>query len=172
MAALMAAACGDEAAESPASRGYGLGSADMAAQQQAAAYAAALREAFNLEPSLVLLADPLALPRDREAAPSERLADDVLAALRATGTIQGTCEPADREVRVPVCDANQAGYVIRFSEPFEVAPDTVQLFLTAGTFRPSRDTMVYQPPFQLEQRYTMARRGNAWTVASKARLTD
>ncbi|HEX5437738.1 MAG TPA: hypothetical protein VFW98_11300 [Gemmatimonadaceae bacterium] len=168
----LAVACSSDGGSAHASdRGAGLRTASLPAAQAASAYAAALREAFDVGPGLALLIDPALLPRSRGSASTQRLAAGVVRGLRTRGVIQGNCQPrGGTKSLAPICPISTPGYVIRVSDIFEVARDTVQLYLTAERFRAARDSARFAPPLNMEQRYTLARRGPRWAVASKEQL--
>lgn len=169
--ALLAGACTSKDAGSSSDRGAGLEVASLPASERASAYAAAVREAFDVGPGLVLLLDPDVLPSARSGKTTHELPADVIRRLRGTGVIQGTCQPRSAtERRAPICTARSAGYVIRLSDIFRIASDSVQLYLTAERYRPSQDSTRAASPLRLEQRYNLARHGNAWVVATKERL--
>jgi hypothetical protein len=169
---VLAASCGRED-EGPNARGAGLRSAALEPGARGDAYAVALRGAFDLGPGLVLLLDPRILPRSRTAESDDRVTPEVLQAMRTSGAIQGTCQADTTAANAaPICPAENAGYVVRVSDVFAMQGDTVQLYVTAERYRPSRDTTGFQPPLRLEQRYVLTRQGGRWIVASKERLVD
>jgi hypothetical protein len=167
---LIALACAGGEADGNA-RGGGLPEADLPLARQASAYATGMRGMFDVGPGLVLLLDPAILPRSRTGQATDSAGADLQQALRATGTIQGTCAPrrgSDRR-SAPICAAEAAGYIIRVSHIFQARGDTVQLYVTAERYRASRDTTGFQPPLRIEQRYDLTPRGGEWSVARKAR---
>jgi hypothetical protein len=167
----LVAACSSERSSDAPSRGAGLRPATLSAAEQGTAYASALRATFEIQPNLVLLLDPALLPSARGGTSTHDLSPDVIGRMRSAGVIQGTCQPSRRAARAsPVCAAERAGYVIRVSDIFRLAADTVQRYLTAERFRAARDTSGYQPPFQFEQRHQLVRRDDAWVVSKQERL--
>jgi hypothetical protein len=165
------AACGRGHETHASDRGAGLTVATLSASEQAAAYAAALREAFDMGPRLVLLVDTAVLPSDRSGESTHALPADVVQRLRAVGVVQGTCRPRSGGDRVaPICAARRPGYVVQFSDVFNLARDTVQLYVTAERFRATSDSTSPASPLYFEQRYNLARRRGAWRVTTKARL--
>ncbi|HJU88984.1 MAG TPA: hypothetical protein VJ672_06295 [Gemmatimonadaceae bacterium] len=169
--ALSLGACSGEPEDKNA-RGAGLPAADLPIGRRASAYATGMRGMFDVGPGLVLLLDPALLPRSRTAEPEDSATSDLIQALRETRTIQGTCAPrrgTDRR-SAPICEASAAGYIIRVSDIFQASGDTVQLYVTAERYRAARDTAGFQPPLRIEQRYDLTPRGDAWSVARKARL--
>ncbi|MGH7718339.1 MAG: hypothetical protein ACREON_05785 [Gemmatimonadaceae bacterium] len=172
LAALIALSCSRDDG-GPNARGAGLRSVTLPAAQSAQAYGEAMRGAFDVGPGLVLLLDPAILPRARDGEPPGLIPRDVVREMRDIRVIQGTCDPRGRsEKAAPICAADAAGYIVRVSELYGVAPDSVQLYVTAERYRPASDTSGFQPPLQLEQRYTLARRGDSWRVARKERLLE
>ncbi len=168
---LGAVACtGDE--PNASDRGSGRPVASLSPERAAAAYTSGMRGMFDLGPGLVLLLNPVRLPRSRSAEGADSLPDDIVGALRRLGSIQGFCEPrrGDDARHAPICDHPSAGYIIRVSDIFQGQGDTVRLYVTAERYRPSADTSGFQPPLRLEQRYELTPRGEAWAVARKSRM--
>ena len=169
---VMLAACTSDGKGAHASgRGAGLDPASLPASASAAAYAAALGQAFDIGPGLVLLLDPTLLPSAGSGNATRELAPDVARRLRSTGVTQGTCEPRPgRSGAAPTCAARMAGYVVRVSDIFRLARDTVQLYVTAERYRPARDSTHFASPLRFEQRYSLARHGGGWVVVTQERL--
>lgn len=169
---LIAACSGDGGRNSASDRGAGLQVQPLSADQQAAAYAAALGGAFDLGPPLVLLLDPDVLPRRRDAQSTDTIPAAVAQALSSRGVIQGSCAAAPPSPReAPICKAQSAGYEVRFSPVFRLAHDTIQVYLVAERYRASSDTAGYQPPLEFEQRYALVRSDHRWRVVRQERLT-
>ncbi len=167
----LAIGCRGAASDSSGERGLGLGVAELNAVDQARAYEIAMRAAFQLESSLVLLLNPAHLPRKRNDIPADSVPADVVKELRKMNAIQGTCDAAaPSPKRTPICEAKMAGYEVQMSDVFQVAPDTVQLYFTAERFRPASDTLHNQAPLRLEHRYTLVRRPMGWSVAKGERV--
>jgi hypothetical protein len=167
----LVAACSSERGSDATGRGAGLQPATLLAAEQSSAYAAALRAAFEIQPNLVLLVDPILLPSAQSGKSRRALPAYVIGLLRSTGVVQGTCRPTVRAPRTsPVCPAAQAGYVIRVSDIFRLPGDSVQLYVTAERYRAARDTSGYQSPFQFEQRFQLVRRSTGWVVSKQERL--
>ena len=156
--------------QSPQSRSAGHTRARLQPADAAAAYVAALREAFEINSGLVLLLDPAILPRAGGYATSVRVPEPHVRALLATDAIRGVCRPDRPNPKyAPRCDVPSQGYAIRVSDIFQLAADTMQLYLTAERFTSKRDTSGYHPAFAFEERYRLLRRGNGWTVLKKER---
>ncbi|HJU65563.1 MAG TPA: hypothetical protein VJ596_07785, partial [Gemmatimonadaceae bacterium] len=124
---VLASSCGRED-EGPNARGAGLRSAALQPATRAEAYATALRGVFDVGPGLVLLLDPRVLPRSRIGESRGQVPQEVVHVLRASGAIHGTCQAdTTAEKAAPICAAESAGYIIRVSDVFAMAGDTVQL---------------------------------------------
>ena len=150
-------------------RGAGRPIAKLSPAHRAAAYDAAIRQAFDIEPGLVLMADSVSLPRTGGAEAGRPLPSEVLTRLRSNGTIQGLCSPASpAEGKAPTCDATAPGYVVRLSDVFQLGRDTVRLYVRADR---------YQLPagggpsarFAFEDGYELVRAGGGWNVIRRAR---
>jgi hypothetical protein len=169
LVALFAAlACRDEDRSTDV-RGAGLPPARLQPAARAAAYDAALRQAFDVDSSLVLLVDPALLPRDGSYAREDPLPGPVIRVLRQSGTVQGVCEPARPEPRLaPRCPAAKPGYAVRFSEVYRMPGDTVRLFVAAERFRTALGAGP-AGPFAFESGFQLVRRGAGWSVVRQAR---
>lgn len=160
-------ACGEDA--SKYARGRGLEVAQLSAADRAKIYAASLGGAFDLDPGLSLLVDTTMLTRVGGDGPGAALGTDVRAALRGTGVTKGECTPQRRApTRTPVCRADLPGYVVRFSDVFAMAGDSVQTHLLADRY----DTPATgeHNRFRIEQAYQLVRRNGGWSVVRKARI--
>ena len=136
-------ACGEDT--SKYARGRGLEVAQLSAGERARIYAASLGGAFDIDPGLSLLVDTTMLTRVGGEAPGGTLGSDVRAALRGTGVTKGECAPQRRApTRTPVCRADLPGYVVRFSEVFAMAGDSVQTHLLADRYDKRKVLMVAQ----------------------------
>lgn len=166
--AAAAVACGGEDADANVARGRGLRPAALAADAEAAVYAAALGAAFDLEPSLSLLLDPRRLPRAAGLAGGDSLPGGVAAALERRRVVRGRCAPpVDESREPPTCQAAQPGYVVRGSDVFRAVGDTVQLHLAAERYRtPDGDP---QEALTFEKVYRLVGSGGAWRVVGEAR---
>jgi len=168
---LLAACSSDGKGAHASGRGAGLSPASLPASARATAYGAALGQAFDIGPGLVLLLDPTLLPSAANGNATRELSADVARRLRSAGVTQGTCEPqAGHAGAAPTCAARAAGYVVRVSDIFRLAQDTVQLYVTAERYRPAQDSTHFASPLRFEQRYSLARNGGGWVVVTQERL--
>jgi hypothetical protein len=155
----------------PAFRGPGLRVAPLDASQQAAVNAVAVNAAFDPDPSLSLLLDPVYLPRAEGVAGGTPLSPALIARMRERGTVRGTCQPTRDSTRtVPLCPAALPGYVVRFSEVLGLGggSDSVQVYLAATRYRHERNAPAELLSF--ERAYRVGRTRSGWRVLSEARI--
>jgi hypothetical protein len=161
-------ACGDRAGDGPDVRGNGLRPAAVDDRARASIYDAALRQAFDVDSSLVLLVDPAILPRNGTFTRDAKLNDDVVSALQRAGMTRGTCESAD-DGHAAKCAAAAPGYVVRFSDIFQAKGDTVRVFVAAQRFRTTTGIGPAQR-FAFESAFEIVRQGEkGWRVAREGR---
>ncbi|NUQ21518.1 MAG: hypothetical protein HOQ09_11210 [Gemmatimonadaceae bacterium] len=166
---LTVAACKGADSDGPDIRGSGLRPASVDAAQRAAAYDAALRQAFDVDSTLVLLVDPAILPRNGSFARDAKLGDDVTRALVGRGMVRGSCEPTNVDGQhVPRCASPAPGYVVRFSDLYQMQGDTVRLFLAADRFQ-TASGVGPATRFAFESGFEVVKRGDAWRVAREGR---
>jgi len=161
-------ACSGGDGDGPDVRGAGLRTAALDDRGRAQVYAAALRQAFDVDSSLVLLVDPAILPRNGTFARNAKLSDDVVSTMRSEGVARGTCETAADQSHAPRCAASGPGYVVRFSDVYQANGDTVRVFLAAQRFR---TTSGVGPAgrFAFESGFEVVKQGGAWRVAREGR---
>ncbi len=163
-----AAGCG-KASVGDDARGRAHAVADVPLALQVRAYDAAVRTAFDVGPSLHLLAAPTFLSRSSGYGAGDSLPPALLSALQASRVIAGRCSPAAEAAdRAPTCSARQPGYVVRFSELYQIAKDSVELYLYSQVYAPSEGAR--PQPFAFEMAYQMARRGESWRVVREGRV--
>jgi hypothetical protein len=172
LAPLAALACGgSEDADAGVVRGKGLQPAALPPAAEAQLYEAALRAAFELEPALSLLLHPRRLPRTAGQEGGAPVPAAVVSALRSRRAIRGTCEPpADSSREAPRCAAEAPGYLVRGSEPFRVAGDTVELHLAAERYSTAAGDK--QEVLAFERIYRLAGSAGRWRVAGEARAPE
>lgn len=155
----------------PAFRGPGLKVAPLQVDQQAAVNAVTANAAFNPDPSLSLLIDPVYLPRTEGIAGGTPVAPALIARMRELGVVRGTCQPSRDSTRtVPLCAAALPGYVVRFSEILGLAggTDSVQVYLAATRYRKAAKEPAELLSF--ERAYHVGRARSGWRVLSEARI--
>lgn len=169
---LAAASCSGSDEGPPAFRGPGLNVAPLDVTQQAAVSTAVVNAAFNPDPALSLLLDPVYLPRTQGRAGGTPVAPALVARLTQQGIVRGTCQtPRDSTRTVPLCTAELPGYVVRFSEILGLGggADSVQVYLAATRYRHTPKEPAELLSF--ERAYRVARqRGGGWRVLSEARI--
>jgi hypothetical protein len=152
-------------------RGTGLQIATLDLAQQSAVNAAAVHAAFDPDPSLSLLADPIYLPRTQGRAGGGTVAPALIARMKQDGVVRGTCQtPREGPKAVPVCPAALPGYVVRFSEIFQLGRDSVEVYLAATRYRraPKEPAEV----LNFERAYQLVRKRGDWLVMREARLPN
>ncbi|HEY8174366.1 MAG TPA: hypothetical protein VIF32_01615 [Gemmatimonadaceae bacterium] len=167
MCGVIASACGRG---SVAYRGAGLQVDTLPLSDMVAVYRAALAGSFRLDdPALSILIDAKFLPRESGLAGGDTMPSALVAALRGQGLVKGTCQVPVRDTRMPlICRADRAGYVVRFSEPFALGPDSAQVHVVVQQFAIPNGPMAERLRF--ERAYHVARRGSAWRAVREARL--
>lgn len=167
--AALVAGCEGGARASDDVRGGGLPVATLEPAIAAAAYEAALREAFDVDSALVLVVDPAPLPRDGSLHREGKLHDDVVRALLAGGTVRDICEPHRPDPkRGPQCATAAPGYVVRFSDVYRMTGDSARLFVAAERFQ-TRSGIGPAGRFAFETGFQLVRRGGQWTVVAAGR---
>lgn len=165
-------ACRSPDTSAPIVRGAGLAAADLASSERAEVYRVALDAAFDLDdPTLTLLLDPRLLPRASGFAVGDRMPPGVVTAIRARGTVLGTCEPAVADSRIGArCTARGPGYVVRFSDVFRMTGDSVQVYLAVRRF--DLPSAVKSHHFKFERAYQITGAGESWRAAREGRIPD
>jgi hypothetical protein len=171
-AALLAvcASCAEETGPAQV-RGAGLQLATLDVAQQAAVNAAVAHAAFDPDPALSLLADPVYLPRTAGREGGGSVAPALIARMKQQSVVRGTCQtPREGPRAVPVCPAALPGYVVRFSEIFQLGKDSVEVYLGATRYRraPKEPSEV----LTFERAYQLVRSRGDWLVMREARLPN
>jgi hypothetical protein len=151
-------------------RGAGLPVDTLPVSEVVGIYRATLAGAFRLDdPTLSILVDPVLLPRASGLASGDTMPPDVLAALRRGGLVKGTCKVPVRNTRAAlICRAELAGYAVRFSEPFTLGPDSVQVYLVVQEYALPNGPMAERMRF--ERAFHVARQGSTWRAVREARM--
>jgi len=151
-------------------RGAGLKIDTLSTVDMAGVYRAALAGSFNLgDPSLSILVDPVLLPRSATLAGGDTMQAGVLSALRQDNVVQGLCKVPLRATKMPlVCRADRAGYVVRFSPPYALGPDSVQVHVAVEQYAIPNGKA--EQRLRFERAYYVARRGDGWRSVREARM--
>jgi len=167
MAAALVCGCSESG---PDYRGAGLAVDTLATADMAGVYRATLAGAFSLgDPNLSILVDPVLLPRSASLVGGDTMPAPVLAALRRDNVVQGLCRFPMRATKMPlICRAERAGYVVRFSPPYRLGPDSVQVHLTVEQYAIPNGKP--EQRLRFERAYHVVRRGDAWRTTREARL--
>jgi hypothetical protein len=170
MFGVIALGCAPEEAGDGYFRGAGLRVAALPVTARVTIYDAAVREAFDVGPGLILLLDSTFLPRERGLEGGRAVQKDLAEALRARGVVKGVCRALPRATRgAPVCDAAEPGYIVRFSEIFRVTGDSVQVHLAAERY--NTPTSAALEVMRFEKAYQLVGKGTTWRVARAGRVT-
>jgi hypothetical protein len=163
------AACTGGGDSGPDIRGGGAPSAKLDPAQRAGAYDAALREAFDVDSALVLLVDRAVLPRNGTFESRDTLDAAVVRELRNAGAIHGECAPVRKDAKHgPTCVSDGPGYVVRFTDLYQMRGDTVRMFLAADRFQTASGIGPAQK-FSFESGFELLRKGGKWTVVREGR---
>lgn len=163
------AACTAGGDAGPDIRGGGAPSARLDAAQRAGAYDAALREAFDVDSALVLLVDRSILPRNGTFESRDTLDAATVRELRKAGAIHGECVPVRKDAKHgPTCVSDAPGYVVRFTDLYQMRGDTVRMFLAADRFQTASGIGPAQK-FSFESGFELLRKGGRWTVVREGR---
>ena len=154
----------------PDYRGTGLHVDTLSATDLVGVYRATLAGSFTLgDPSLSILVDPVLLPRSASLAGGDTMQANVLAGLRRENIVQGLCKIPLSATKMPlICRAERAGYVVRFSEPFALGPDSVQVHLAVEQYAIPGGKP--EQRLRFERAYHVARRAGGWRTVREARL--
>ena len=143
--------------------------AKLDATQQAGAYDAALRAAFDVDSALVLLIDRSILPRSGGFEARDTLDAAVVRALRDAGAIRGECAPIRKDDKHgPTCVSTAPGYVVRVTDLYQLRGDTVRMFLNANRFQTAAGIGPAQK-FSFESGYELLRRNGTWRIVREGR---
>lgn len=153
-------------------RGRGLQPAALAVAAEAQIHDAVARSAFDPSPDLHLLMSSRRLPRTAGVIGGPPTSPALLRALRGGGMIEGSCAaPADSAAgAVPLCKAGAPGYLLRTTQPLQLAGDTVQIYLRADRY-----TIPGAPApeaFHFEKAYQLVPRDGRWRVVREGRVPD
>jgi hypothetical protein len=160
------AACAPD--DSNVVRGKGLTVATLAPTAQARVYEAAVRGAFDLDPSLSLLLDSRELPRGVGLAAEGTVPAAVAADLQQRGITRGTCEPALTTKGAPRCEAELPGYIVRFSPVFALKGDSVQVYIYVQKYDTPKGEA--SQTMRFERAYQVARQGEEWRAVREGRV--
>ena len=152
-------------------RGGSRAVAQLRAPDRASAYRAALAGSFNLsDPALWVLVDSMYLPRTEGLADGTPIPAEEMRAIQSLDVVKGRCTVPEHARRrdALVCNAGHPGYAVRFSEPFLVGPDTVQVHLVAEQYAIPGGPQLERLRF--ERAYHVARRGASWRAIREGRL--
>ncbi len=161
--ALATAGCAPNPAESYV-RGHGLTEADLPLRDRVAIYQEAVGGAFQVgDPSLYLLLDPRLLPRTGGyGTGTGEMTSGLQNSLLQSHIVQGICQPSNDVGKLAHCNAPMAGYVVRFSEVFQMPADTVSVNLYVQRY--STPSSVGVGALRFERIYKLVHRATGWAA--------
>lgn len=166
--AMLAAACSGGEHGDAFARGHGLSVATLPIDAESRIVEAAVRTAFDVEPSLTLRMHPRRLPRTAGDSGGGSVQPALVESLRGRGMVLGTCEPIRDSPRdTPRCAGPQAGYIVRPSDVFRISPDTVEIWFSAEKFGAA--TGQRPEALRFEKVYQLVGQGQRWRVVREAR---
>lgn len=152
-------------------RGGTHGVTTLGAGDIAAVYRAALGGSFTVsDPGLVVLVDSVYLPRDEGMAGGSPIPPAEMRAIQSIDVVKGGCAvPLQARGRdALVCEAPHPGYAVRFSQPFSLGPDSVQVHMVVEQYAVPGGPQVERLRF--ERAYHVVKRGASWRAVREARL--
>lgn len=151
-------------------RGTGLRVTELPVPARVAIYDAAVKSAFDVGPGLTLLLDPRLLPRTKGLGPGTPVPKGVVEALRERGIVQGTCQPPGELAKEAArCDVANPGYIVRFSDIFGMAGDSVQVHVAVERYNTS--TSANAEVMRFEKAFQVVGSGGNWRVVRQGRVT-
>ena len=167
--ALLAIGCGRGGSGDSFARGHGLKVASLPTGAEARIVAAAIRSAFDVDPSLTLRVHPRRLARTAGDSGGEAVPASLVRALRERGLALGTCEPIRGALRdTPRCAGPEAGYIVRTSDVFHISRDTVEVYFSAEKFGAA--TGAKPEALRFEKIYVLVGHALEWRVVREGRV--
>jgi hypothetical protein len=166
---LLALACRPDD-DSTVFRGRGLKLAALSDDDRVSVYNAALRAAFEMDdPALFLLLDPRFLPRAQGVGVGPAMPKGLSSTLRGRGVVKGTCvAPAGGTRKTLLCRAERPGYVVRFSDVYEIKPDSVQVYVLVQKYDTPESGATEAMRF--ERVYQVVRHSGVWRASREGRM--
>jgi hypothetical protein len=151
-------------------RGRGLQPAQLSDSDRVGVYNAALRAMFEMDdPALSLLLDPRLLSRTSSVGADFPMAASLSSELRGRGIVKGTCTaPSGGTRKTLLCRAERPGYVVRFSEVFALARDSVQVYVLVQKYDTPESGA--SEALRFEKVYQVVRQDGVWRAAKEGRM--
>jgi hypothetical protein len=151
-------------------RGRGLQPAQISDSDRAGVYNAALRAMFEMDdPALFLLLDPRFLSRTSSTGEGLPVPASLSTELRGRGIVKGTCAAPEGGTRKTLlCTAERPGYVVRFSEVFALARDSVQVYVLVQKYDTPQSGA--SEALRFEKAYQVVRHDGVWRAGKEGRM--
>ena len=89
--------------------------------------------------------------------------------MRERGTVKGTCQaPHEATRKTLLCQAPLPGYVVRFSDVLQLAPDSVQVYVLIQKY--DTPTSGASESLRFERVYQVVRHDGAWRAVREGRM--
>jgi len=148
----------------------------LAPAEIAAAYAAVLRDTSDVGAQRFALDPRTARPeslivQEADFVDTARLREDLVQALLSRPEIVGSCVPnqpgPDLAAYCDIPEAEPIRMAVRFTEPKQFGPDTLEFAASFSRVRPSSDTSAFNLGYAYGMAYRVARRGSAWVIVAR-----
>jgi hypothetical protein len=174
--AVVQACAGEAAIDESRSEGHPVASLEL--NEQVGVYRAAINTAFDVGPGLVLLLHQTHLPQGAGFDGGSPQSDALYDALQEARLLQGRCSPSrpSNQLRAPVCDMPESGYVLRASEIFQRSTDTLQFYLHSEVYAtragPGMDAFAFEMAYRLVRtgvgRFRVVQEGRVRQIGRKS----
>ena len=156
--------------DSNVQRGRGLKPAALSDLERSNVYNAALRATFDMDdPALSLLLDPRFLPLKPGVGLGTPMPGGLTSTLRGRGIVKGTCSvPTAGTRKTLLCNAERPGYVVRFSDIFAAAGDSVQVYVFVQKYDTPESGG--SEALRFEKVYLLVRQDGVWRAAREGRM--
>ena len=167
---IVMAGCAEKATDDGFLRGAGLQVRELPVPAKVAIYDAALKTAFDVGPGLTLQLDPRLLPRTKGLGAGAPVPKAVVDAMQRQGIVEGTCQaPAETSKEAARCEVANPGYIVRFSDIFQMTGDSVQVHVAVERYNTS--TSANAEVMRFEKAYQVVGKGESWRVVRQGRVS-
>lgn len=154
-------------------RGAGLPADTLLLNDQIMLYRAVLWASFPMDdPNTSIFVDPLYLPRSEGLSGGDAMTIEIINAMKAMGVVKGACQLPVSESPVPLTcpTAERPGYVVRFSQPYHLGQDSLQVHMAAQNYNLPTGPKVERSRY--EHAYIMVRTATGWKGVGEAKMPN